>query len=60
MDLYISLLLCNHHPDQDIQQFQCPRIAFVSVTFPKSSSQPAVVGFLSVRHDSLGNGVWLF
>lgn len=32
-----------------------PRIAFISVTFPESSSQLAVVGALSVRRDSLSS-----
>lgn len=60
MDFYVSMLLCNQHPDQDIELFQCRRIAFISVTFPKSSSQLAVMGALTVRCDSLGNGVWSF
>lgn len=60
IDLHICIHLCNHHPDQDTEQFLCPRTAFISITFPKLSSPPAVVGALSVRCDSLGNRVWSF
>ena len=35
-------------------------LALISVTFPESSFQLAVVGALSVRRDSLGNRVWSF